>query len=57
MSDAPDRSALIGLVDELAKQREDEARRLQEEVPVLTEVVDGKEAPRRARSRRARTRR
>ena len=45
MSDAPDRSALIGLVDELAKQREDEARRLQEEVPVLTEVVDGKDAP------------
>jgi len=42
MSD-PDRSALIGLVDELAKQREDEARRLQEEVPVLTEVVDGEE--------------
>jgi hypothetical protein len=45
MSDAPDRGALIGLVDELAKQREDEARRLQEEVPVLTEVVDGKDAP------------
>src|SRR5262245_60705543 len=45
MSDAPDRSALIGLVDELAKQREDEARRLQEEVPVLTEVADGKELP------------
>ena len=44
MSDAPpDRSALIGLVDELAKQREEETRRLQEEVPVLTEVVDGKE--------------
>ena len=45
MSEAPDRSALIGLVDELAKQREDEARRLQEEVPVLTEVVDGQELP------------
>ena len=43
MSSAPDRSALIDLVGELAKQREDEARRLQEEVPVLTEVVDGKE--------------
>ena len=42
MSD-PDRSALIGLVGELAKQREDEARRLQEEVPVLTDVVDGQE--------------
>ena len=43
MSEASDRSALIDLVGELAKQREDEARRLQEEVPVLTEVVDGKE--------------
>ena len=43
MSEAPERSALIGLVDELAKQREDEARRLQAEVPVLTEVVDGTE--------------
>ena len=43
MSDAQDRSALIGLVGELAKQREDEARRLQEEVPILTDVVDGKE--------------
>ena len=42
MSD-PDRSALIGLVGELAKQREDEVRRLQEEVPVLTDVVDGQE--------------
>ena len=41
MSDQ-DRSALIGLVGELAKQREDEARRLQEEVPILTDVVDGK---------------
>ena len=38
-----DRSALIGLVGELARQREDEARRLQEEVPILTDVVDGKE--------------
>ena len=38
-----DRSALVSLVGELAKQREDEARRLQEEVPVLTDVVDGKE--------------
>ena len=45
MSDAPDRSALIDLVGELAKQREDEARRLQEEVPVLTDVIDGKEPP------------
>jgi hypothetical protein len=45
MSDAPDRTALIGLVDDLAKQREEEERRLQEEVPVLTEVVDGKELP------------
>ena len=43
MSDAQDRGALIGLVDELAKQREDEARRLQQEVPVLTDVVDGEE--------------
>ena len=43
MSDAQDRSALIGLVGELARQREDEARRLQEEVPILTDVVDGKE--------------
>jgi hypothetical protein len=43
MSDAPDRGALIDLVGELAKKREDEARKLQEEVPVLTEVVDGKE--------------
>lgn len=38
-----DRSALVSLVGELAKQREDEARRLQEEVPILTDVVDGKE--------------
>src|SRR5690349_6625231 len=45
MSDAADRSALIDLVGELAKQREDEARRLQEEVPVLTDVIDGKQAP------------
>ena len=44
MSDA-ERSVLIGLVGELAKQREDEARRLQEEVPILTDVVDGKEPP------------
>jgi hypothetical protein len=43
MSDAPDRRVLLGRVDELARQREDEARRLQEEVPVLTDVVDGKE--------------
>ena len=45
MSEAPERGPLIGLVGELAKQREDEARRLQEEVPVLTEVVDGKDPP------------
>ena len=43
MSDAPERRVLLGRVDELARQREDEARRLQEEVPVLTDVVDGKE--------------
>ena len=42
MSDQ-DRSALIGLVDELAKRREENERRAQEEVPVLTEVVDGQE--------------
>ena len=45
MSEAPERGPLIGLVDELAKQREDEVRRLQDEVPVLTEVVDGNEPP------------
>ena len=38
-----DRSALVSLVGELAKQREDEERRLQEEVPILTDVIDGKE--------------
>jgi hypothetical protein len=43
MSDAPDRAALIGLVGELAKRREEEARRAQEEVPVLTDVIDGNE--------------
>ena len=42
MSDARER-ALLDRVDELARQREDEARRLQEEVPVLTDIVDGKE--------------
>ena len=45
MSEAPERGPLIGLVDELAKQREEEARRLQDEVPILTEVVDGKDPP------------
>ena len=43
MSEASERSALLGRVDELARQREEEARRLQEEVPVLTDVIDGKE--------------
>lgn len=45
MSEAHDRGPLIGRVDELIRQREEEARRKQEEVPVLTEVVDGKEIP------------
>ena len=45
MSEAPERGPLIGLVDELAKQREEETRRVQEEIPVLTDVVDGNEPP------------
>ena len=45
MSEAHDRKPLSGLVGELARQRDDEARRAQEEVPVLTEVVDRKEPP------------
>ena len=43
MSEAQDRGALIGLVDELAKQREESERRAQQEVPVLTDVVAGEE--------------
>jgi hypothetical protein len=45
MSEARDRGPLSGRVDELFRQREEEARRKQEEVPVLTEVADGKEPP------------
>ena len=43
MSEARVHGPLIGRVDELVRQREEEARRNQEEVPLLTEVVDGKE--------------
>ena len=45
MSEERDRGALIGLVGELARQREEETRRVQEEIPVLTDVVDGNEPP------------
>lgn len=45
MSEAREDRPLLGLVGDLVKQREDEARRAQEEVPVLTEVVDGNNPP------------
>lgn len=42
MSEQRDHGPLIGRVDELVKRREEETRKAQEEVPVLTEIVDGK---------------
>ena len=41
MSEARDHGPLIGRVDALVRQREEQTRRAQQEVPVLTEVVDG----------------
>jgi len=41
MSEAKDPTPLLGRVDALVREREEQARRAQEEVPVLTEVLDG----------------
>jgi len=41
MSEGRDPAPLVGLVDALVREREENARRAQEEVPVLTEVLDG----------------
>lgn len=41
MSESRDSAPLLGRVDELVRVREEEARCAQEEVPVLTEVLDG----------------
>ena len=41
MSEARDPAPLLGRVDALVREREEQARRAQEEVPVLTEVLEG----------------
>lgn len=41
MSESREPAPLFERVDALARKREEEARRAQEEVPVLTEVLDG----------------
>jgi len=41
MSESRDPAPLLGRVDALIREREEEARRAQDEVPVLTEVLEG----------------
>ena len=41
MSESKDPAPLFGRVDALAREREEQARRAQEEVPVLTEILEG----------------
>ena len=41
MSESREPAPLLGRVDALVREREESARRAQEEVPVLTEVLEG----------------
>jgi hypothetical protein len=41
MSENRDSAPLLGRVDALMREREEHARRAQQEVPVLTDVLDG----------------